>query len=96
MLFTKPIRVTWKKAIRELSPDNNIFIKNIHPNVTEADLEKAFAIYGSIFSSKLSLDEHGKNRGYGYIQFEDEIAAKKALNSPPLVFFGQTVECLSF
>lgn len=29
VIFSKPIRVTWKKNIHELSPDNNVFVKNL-------------------------------------------------------------------
>ncbi len=96
MILSKPIRVTWKKSISELSPEHNVFIKGLHERVTEQELERAFGLCGPIFSSKISRDAQAKSRGYGYVQFETEAGAAKALSSEPPVFYGQPASVQGF
>lgn len=62
-----------------MSPENNIFVKNIHKDATEKEFEQLFNQFGNVFSSKISLDENGVSRGYGYVQYEDKEAAQKCL-----------------
>jgi len=57
--------------MREIDKDANIFIKNLHPDVTVKDLESHMSQYGKIFTSKIAINAStGLSRGYGYIQFE--------------------------
>lgn len=56
-ILSNPIRVTWKKNLKELSTEFNIFIKNLDPVVTVADIDSTFSQFGTIFTSKLSTDE---------------------------------------
>jgi len=79
VILQNQIRVTWKKNIRELSSENNIFVKNLDPSITVENLDSAFSIYGSIFSSKVAAYENGESRGYGYIQFDSKDAVEKCL-----------------
>lgn len=79
VILTKPIRITWKKSIKELAQDLNLFVKNVPQDLSEADFENLFSPFGSIFSCKLSRQENGQNRGYGYVQFEEKESAEKAL-----------------
>ena len=51
-----------------MSADNNIFVKNISKNVTEREFEEFFTYFGQVFSSKISYDEKGESRGYGYLK----------------------------
>jgi len=53
--------------LKELNALSNIFIKNIDTSVTVADIDSAFGTYGTIFSSKVAVDEAGHSRGYGYV-----------------------------
>lgn len=66
-VLSNPIRVTWKKNIKELNALSNVFIKDFDISITLADIDSAFSEYGTIFSSKIALDEYGKSRGYGYV-----------------------------
>jgi len=36
-------------------------------NVTAADLDAVFSQFGTIFSSKIAMDDDNKSRGYGYL-----------------------------
>lgn len=39
------------------------------------ELEKYFSRFGTVFSCKLSHDQDGRSRGYGYVQFENKECA---------------------
>lgn len=78
-ILSNPIRVTWKKNQKELNPLSNVHIKNLDTSVTLADIDSTFGTYGTIFSSKLAVDEAGNSRGYGYVQFDAKESAEKCL-----------------
>ena len=61
----------------KISPEANVFIKNLNPQTTTKDLEAAFRIYGNILSSKIATDSFGNSMGYGYIQFEYKESAEQ-------------------
>lgn len=89
-ILKRPIRITWKKQIKDMSAENNIFVKNISRNVSEKDFEQIFSQFGIVFSSKISYDENGVTRGYGYVQFEEKESTDKCLeNKVSLVLDGQ-------
>lgn len=46
---------------------------------THEDLYKTFESYGTILSSKISIDANFTSRGYGFVQFEKAEAAQKAM-----------------
>lgn len=57
-ILSNPIRVTWKKNLRDLATDStNIFIKNLDSKVTAADLDSVFSQFGPIFTSKVAMDD---------------------------------------
>ena len=43
-------------------------------------LHEAFASFGRILSCKVATDKEGKSKGYGYVHFEEEAAAKLAIS----------------
>lgn len=80
-----------------MSAENNIFVKNIGRNVSEKDFEQLFAQFGPVFSSKISYDENGISRGYGYVQFEDKESTDKCLEGKSaLVLEGQPLAVVPF
>jgi polyadenylate-binding protein len=87
-LGKKHIRIMFKRNVREMPSDANIFVKNIDPNVTVKDLHEHFKqATTNIISAKVNTDHDGKNLGYGYVQFEkgeDALEAIKALNGSKL------------
>jgi len=42
VILSRPIRITWKKHIKEMAVENNIFVKNIPKNTTEKEFEEIF------------------------------------------------------
>jgi RNA recognition motif-containing protein len=58
----------------------NIYIGNIPKDMDEQEIIEMFAEYGSVKAAKIIRDRRTKvSRGYGFIEMEDESAAKKAI-----------------
>ena len=73
----------------------NLVVKFIDPSVTQQQFYDAFTQFGAIRSCKLELFPDGKSRGFGYIQFEAEEAATRAIaQSGALELSGKKVEIL--
>jgi len=56
----------------------NVYIKNFNENMTDDDITKMFSPYGKITSLKLMKDNDEKNKGFGFVSFEDASAAEAA------------------
>ena len=78
----KTLRISWYN--REPNnfrnhPENNIFVKNISKDVTPKEFDEYFAKFGTIVSAKIAEDEEGESMGYGFVLFDKEESAKKAI-----------------
>ncbi|PKS12196.1 hypothetical protein jhhlp_001495 [Lomentospora prolificans] len=60
-------------------PFHRLYVGNIHFNVTEQDLQAVFEPFGELEFVQLQKDEHGRSRGYGFVQFRDATQAREAL-----------------
>jgi len=83
-LGRKHIRIMFKRNIRDLSDEANVFVKNIDPSVNVKKLHDIFAEVGAVLCCKISTDSEGRSLGYGYVQYEkpdDAITAAKTLQS---------------
>jgi len=57
----------------------NVYVKNFNEAMTEDDLSKMFEKFGKITSLKLmKSDEDEKNKGFGFVSFEDAETAESA------------------
>merc|ERR1711953_736810 len=57
----------------------NVYVKNFNEAMTEDDLSKMFEKFGKITSLKLMRsDEDEKNKGFGFVSFEDAETAESA------------------
>ena len=77
----KPIRILYSQrdpTIRK-SGVGNIFIKNLDKDIDTVGLRDTFAQFGNIVSAKVATDGQGNSKGYGFIQFDTEAAAKEAI-----------------
>ena len=85
---TEPLFVSWyqRKCERKTIPqqqNNSVYLNGLKPNVTGKDLRKIFKAYGLISQVFLTTSEASKNSAntkYGYIIFEEDASAEKALS----------------
>ena len=66
-ILKNPIRVCWKKSLKDMVSDANVYIKNLEPSVNIKEIDSLFSQYGHILSSKISMDDNGVSLGYGYV-----------------------------
>lgn len=58
-----------------------VFVGNLSYNTTEDDLKEVFGAYGTLKEVTIIVDrETGRSRGFGFITFEDEKDATKAVD----------------
>ncbi|CAN1849004.1 Polyadenylate-binding protein 2 [Linum perenne] len=77
----RPIRVMYSNNdpnVRK-SGVENIFMKNFDKGLDHKALVDTFSIFGSILSCKLATHPYGHSKGYGFVQFDTEEAAKNAI-----------------
>lgn len=48
----------------------NVFVKNIDPEVTEAQLSEAFQSVGRITNAVIMRDEAGNSKGFGFVNYD--------------------------
>jgi len=63
----------------------NVYIKNFGEDLSEEKLTEIFSKFGKITSFKVMMkevmsDEGGRNKGFGFVSFEDSEAAEKAVD----------------
>jgi len=58
----------------------NIFIKNLDKSIDNKELHDTFAQFGTILSAKIMIDGSGMSKGFGFVQYDSEEAAQKAID----------------
>lgn len=58
----------------------NIYVGNLSWTMTDEDLSNLFTQYGTVTSAKILKDKmNGRSKGFGFVEMEDEEAAKTAI-----------------
>ncbi len=58
----------------------NIYVGNLSWTMTDDDLSSLFTQYGTVTSAKILKDKmNGRSKGFGFVEMEDEEAAKTAI-----------------
>jgi RNA recognition motif-containing protein len=58
----------------------NIYVGNLSFQVTEGDLQEAFAAFGAVQSASIIKDKFsGQSRGFGFVEMPNQEEAEKAI-----------------
>lgn len=58
----------------------NIYVGNLSWSMTDEDLNSLFSQYGTVTSAKILKEKNtGRSKGFGFVEMEDEEAAKTAI-----------------
>ncbi|KAG8364246.1 hypothetical protein BUALT_Bualt19G0108200 [Buddleja alternifolia] len=78
----KRIRISYsnRDANMRISGAGNIFVKNLDEKIDLKALYEIFSSCGDIFSCKLETNATGHSKGYGFVQYTSDEAAKKAID----------------
>merc|ERR1719315_321741 len=58
----------------------NVYIRNFGDDLSEEKLTEIFSKFGKITSFKVMSDEGGRNKGFGFVSFEESESAEKAVD----------------
>ena len=81
-LAKKTLRISWynrEPGNFRNKLENNIFVKKIPKEITPKEFDEYFRKFGNIVSAKLAEDEEGESMGYGFVLYDSEEGAKKAI-----------------
>ncbi|SJL00462.1 related to Polyadenylate-binding protein, cytoplasmic and nuclear [Armillaria ostoyae] len=59
----------------------NLYVKNISLEVTTEEFDQLFQQFGAVTSAVIQIDDEGKSKGFGFVNFETHEAAQKAVET---------------
>lgn len=69
-------------AVQQKSLNMTLYIKNLHPKISEKKLGKIFKKFGNVSSIVLALEtKFGTTSSYGYVEMENSLHAMNAILS---------------
>lgn len=70
----------------------NLFVGNLSPDTSEADLKKAFSEFGNIVSVKILIDPTtGMPRGFGFVEMAGKTEAYDAMLNLDCTYLKGTI-----
>ena len=58
----------------------NLYVKNIDSDVSQDELVEVFKRYGMVTSAVIQIDEEGRSKGFGFVNFESHEQAQAAVD----------------
>jgi polyadenylate-binding protein len=59
----------------------NIYVKNLDLDVTQEEFAELFEQFGRVTSAVIQVDEEGKSKGFGFVNFDTHEEAQKAVDA---------------
>jgi RNA recognition motif-containing protein len=87
-----------KRAIprAEHVKSSKIFVGGLAPSVTNASLKTFFTEFGNVMDAHVMFDrETNRNKGFGFVTFEDEESVERAMGATGMELDGKTVSPLA-
>ena len=69
-----------------------VFLNNVSFNATEVQIREHFGKFGTITEVTIVCNNHGKPRGFAYVEFSKEEEAKASVEEDGRVFLGRKLE----
>ncbi|KII88426.1 hypothetical protein PLICRDRAFT_110983 [Plicaturopsis crispa FD-325 SS-3] len=57
----------------------NLYVKNLDPEVTQDEFHELFSKFGPVTSAIVQVDDEGKSKGFGFVNFENHEDAARAV-----------------
>lgn len=92
-------RIMWSQRDPSLRKSGlgNIFVKNLDASIDHKTLYDTFSVFGNILSCKVSTNSAGESLGYGFVHYEtDESAIKAIENANGMVIADHKVHVARF
>jgi len=86
-------RIMWSQRDpnRRRDSASNIFVKNLDLTIDSKALHDTFSLFGNILSCKVSVNNKGKSKGYGFVHFEAEESAQLAIEHVNGMMIGSSI-----
>jgi polyadenylate-binding protein len=78
----------WRRRQYELYKGRNLYVRGFDDNMTSEDLARIFSEFGAVESTKVSVNDDGTSRKFGYVCFEDVGSAQRAIQGSVLLKVG--------
>ncbi|KAJ7097874.1 polyadenylate binding protein [Mycena belliarum] len=59
----------------------NLYVKNVDPEMSQDEFEKLFTAHGTVTSALIQVDDEGKSKGFGFVNYENHEDAQKAVDA---------------
>lgn len=89
----RPCRIMWSERdpSRRKNGVGNVFIKNLDTSVDNKQLHDTFSMFGNIVSVKVAADRSGSSLGYGFVHFDSDDSAQRAIEKVNGMMIGSSI-----